>query len=235
MDPDEGMPTDGDQAGDTADRIDEVLAQDPELDGEGGGAGGRDGALDPFTPPPPLERPEVATVAAPSRVAIEAAPPPMPTPVPAPGPTVMPSTEPREPIRSSWAQRAQPLFQHLDQMRQELDDSDLWQRTPTERMALQVTTGMTISFSAGFLAWLLRGGSLLASFMSAMPMWARFDPLPILAVGKRREDEQRDEPEPDESEMTLFGVRAMLDTAETTQTLTESDDTTTNVTRPTAK
>jgi hypothetical protein len=156
----------------------------------------------------------------------------------------MAPSESREPIRTGWVQRAQPLFQHLDQMRQQLDDSDLWQRTPTERMALQVTTGMTISFSAGFLAWLLRGGSLLASFMSAMPMWARFDPLPILAAGKKRDDdEEREEKAEDDdtdTDVTLFGMRKVLKAAETTLTDITSDNTITdttgtNVTEPRSK
>jgi hypothetical protein len=93
---------------------------------------------------------------------------------------------------------------------------------------------MTVSFSAGFLAWLLRGGSLLASFMTSMPMWARFDPLPILVGGKKRDEDKKkteEQPEGDESEVTLFGVQAVLDAAEATLTDITSDSTTTNTTR----
>jgi hypothetical protein len=31
--------------------------------------------------------------------------------------------------------------------------------------------------------WLLRSGSLLASFLVSMPAWRRFDPLPVLGLG----------------------------------------------------
>jgi len=42
-----------------------------------------------------------------------------------------------------------------------------------------------IALSAGFVAWILRGGSLLASFLVSMPAWRRFDPLPVLGSGQR--------------------------------------------------
>jgi hypothetical protein len=32
-------------------------------------------------------------------------------------------------------------------------------------------------------AWLLRGSSLLASFLASMPAWRHFDPLPVLGMG----------------------------------------------------
>lgn len=41
------------------------------------------------------------------------------------------------------------------------------------------------ALSAGFLAWILRGGSLLASFLVSMPAWRRFDPLPVLKANNR--------------------------------------------------
>ena len=57
-----------------------------------------------------------------------------------------------------------------------------------------------IALSAGFVAWLLHGGSLLTSFLVSMPAWRHFDPLPVLgSAGKiagnaivrlREEDEQ---------------------------------------------
>ncbi|MFI5223382.1 MAG: hypothetical protein ACHQX3_03915, partial [Nitrospirales bacterium] len=34
-------------------------------------------------------------------------------------------------------------------------------------------------------AWILRGGSLLASFLVSMPAWRHFDPLPVLGSGTR--------------------------------------------------
>jgi hypothetical protein len=55
--------------------------------------------------------------------------------------------------------------------------------------------GTTLVLSAGYLVWVLRTGALLASVAAAFPMWARFDPLPILAGKKRdrKKDEEQDE------------------------------------------
>ena len=43
--------------------------------------------------------------------------------------------------------------------------------------------------------WLLRGGSLFASVLSAMPAWKGFDPLPVLQAAPPRKgrDEESDE------------------------------------------
>ncbi|MCP3689367.1 MAG: hypothetical protein GY784_13235, partial [Gammaproteobacteria bacterium] len=52
-----------------------------------------------------------------------------------------------------------------------------------------------VGFTAGFIAWVLRSGSLLASMMSALPFINRFDPLPIAKSRKntrRKNDENHD-------------------------------------------
>jgi hypothetical protein len=48
---------------------------------------------------------------------------------------------------------------------------------------LTLLTGMVLS--AGFLAWIMRGGALVTSFLVSMPAWRRFDPLPILKANNR--------------------------------------------------
>jgi len=40
--------------------------------------------------------------------------------------------------------------------------------------------GFSLSVTAGFLVWLLRGGALLASMFSISPLWRQLDPLPIV-------------------------------------------------------
>ena len=40
--------------------------------------------------------------------------------------------------------------------------------------------------------WLVRGGVLLSSLLSSLPAWRALDPLPVLAKGGRREDEEDD-------------------------------------------
>jgi hypothetical protein len=58
-----------------------------------------------------------------------------------------------------------------------------------------------MALSAGFVAWILRSGSLLASFLVSMPAWRHFDPLPVLGLGgqdrrkrarKAREEQARE-------------------------------------------
>jgi hypothetical protein len=41
--------------------------------------------------------------------------------------------------------------------------------------------------------WLLRGGVLVTSLMSSLPAWRVIDPLPVLARGRRRADDEDDE------------------------------------------
>ncbi|MDX2251143.1 MAG: cadherin domain-containing protein, partial [Nitrospira sp.] len=50
-----------------------------------------------------------------------------------------------------------------------------------------------VALSAGFVTWLLRGGSLLASFLVSLPAWRHFDPLPVLGLGRRRRKERDQE------------------------------------------
>ena len=48
----------------------------------------------------------------------------------------------------------------------------------------------SVSLSAGFVVWMLRAGSLMASLMTSKPMWSDFDPLPIFDESGSDEDEQ---------------------------------------------
>ena len=53
-----------------------------------------------------------------------------------------------------------------------------------------------VTLSAGYLTWLLRAGPLLASALSTMPMWTKFDPLPVVMANrdeKRKKAKHRDE------------------------------------------
>jgi hypothetical protein len=51
-----------------------------------------------------------------------------------------------------------------------------------EKIDLLVQTGAvaTLSLTAGFVTWLLRTGSLLATVLSTSPLWRPFDPIPVL-------------------------------------------------------
>ncbi len=54
-----------------------------------------------------------------------------------------------------------------------------------------MATGVSMSFAAGYVIWLLRGGSLLASLLAATPLWKSFDPLPVLAFWEKRKKQRR--------------------------------------------
>ena len=55
--------------------------------------------------------------------------------------------------------------------------------TPT--IVASVTSFLTV----GYLAWIVRGGVLLTTFMSSVPAWQSFDPLPVIESSSRDEDD----------------------------------------------
>ena len=92
---------------------------------------------------------------------------------------------PMLPIASNLA-----MWNAIDAMLEELDDNYTESQTHEMIMA-NVVRGATWSLSAGFVAWILRGGTLLAAAMSSIPIWKGLDPLPIIALSKR-ERKRRD-------------------------------------------
>jgi hypothetical protein len=80
------------------------------------------------------------------------------------------------------------LSEALFQMSRDLDDS-VDDYTYRQQQNSEVTVGVSISLTAGVVSWLLRGGSLLASFMSVSPLWAQIDPLPVLCTTEAQEKE----------------------------------------------
>jgi cytochrome oxidase Cu insertion factor (SCO1/SenC/PrrC family) len=90
--------------------------------------------------------------------------------------------------------RSQQMMQALDQIRQEMaEDAEL---AAGERETIVSTAEeVALAFSAGLLGILLRGSSLAAMALSALPVWRRVDPLAILALSdeerRKREEELR--------------------------------------------
>ncbi|MCP4286645.1 MAG: hypothetical protein GY792_19730, partial [Gammaproteobacteria bacterium] len=73
----------------------------------------------------------------------------------------------------------------------------------------EAVMGVTLSLSAGFVSWVLRAGSLMASFMSVVPMWKQLDPLPILgaaSIKAKKDLEKKNEGEAKEVE-TIFSAK----------------------------
>jgi VCBS repeat-containing protein len=89
------------------------------------------------------------------------------------------------------------LLGRIDSMHLGMDDEAAQQSA--DDVNVQIFVGSTASLTVGIVSWVLRGGALLASFMSTVPLLNRFDPLPIL---KNREDEEDVEPDDDDDEKT---------------------------------
>ena len=63
----------------------------------------------------------------------------------------------------------------------------------SEQLVLGATTIASTAFSVGYVIWLVRCGSLVASMLASLPAWSSFDPLPILTSRAREEDDEDDE------------------------------------------
>ncbi len=85
-----------------------------------------------------------------------------------------------------------PMRRQLESMKRKMARAAGLQKR-REKIIVGTTTGATISFAAGYVIWTCRGGSMLASFLSAMPMWKWFDPLPVLSSwGKNHKQRKSD-------------------------------------------
>ena len=80
---------------------------------------------------------------------------------------------------------------NLEQDRQRFRDAlsgqmnDLDERAESEarkkKLEVQIATGLSITLTAGFVSWILRAGSMVASLLASMPTWRQLDLLPILS------------------------------------------------------
>lgn len=81
----------------------------------------------------------------------------------------------------------------IDRLIQRVDEPTISER---EELAGKVAVGsaavVTTSLSVGYVIWILRGGSLLTTFMSALPAWQAFDPLPVLQSFHKATEEDDD-------------------------------------------
>ena len=76
------------------------------------------------------------------------------------------------------------LAEHLTRLADDLERVKQ-EREQQAHLVGRVASFSGIALSVGFVAWILRGGSLLASFLVSMPAWRHFDPLPVLGSGTR--------------------------------------------------
>ncbi|MCP4408804.1 MAG: hypothetical protein GY807_13785, partial [Gammaproteobacteria bacterium] len=81
----------------------------------------------------------------------------------------------------------------LEELDYSLDEA-IKEEENRSRIEVESAIGIVLSLSAGFVSWVLRAGSLLASFVSVIPLWRQFDPLPILDIkGKKHRATNEDQ------------------------------------------
>uniref|UniRef100_UPI003D813744 cadherin-like domain-containing protein n=1 Tax=Trichloromonas sp. TaxID=3069249 RepID=UPI003D813744 len=80
-----------------------------------------------------------------------------------------------------------------DLIRNSLDDlkEDINRDVMFDRAVIGSAVASSVGLSAGYVLWMLKGGSLLASVLSSMPAWQLADPLSIL-VGKKDDDKDEE-------------------------------------------
>ena len=106
------------------------------------------------------------------------------------------------------------LAEHLTRLADNLERA-MEEREQHARLIGRMASFSGIALSAGFVAWLLHGGSLLTSFLVSMPAWRHFDPLPVLGVGgqdRRKRDRKLREEEEQENKQ-FRGLDRVLDKA----------------------
>jgi hypothetical protein len=75
------------------------------------------------------------------------------------------------------------LWKNIELMRSQLDFSDEFNKS--SGVKVEYIAVASVGFSVGFVSWILRGGSLMASFLSSVPLFREFDPLPIITSKKK--------------------------------------------------
>ena len=105
----------------------------------------------------------------------------------------------------------------LDSVRKDMNALAASQGTIVSSAAV-ASTGFTV----GYVAWLTRGGLLMASMLSSLPAWRSLDPLPILAGLKQREGEAGD----DDSLATLLDHQSSASQNDEPVALVSPDETT---------
>ena len=97
------------------------------------------------------------------------------------------------------------MWRSIDTMLNDIDNAFAEEEHRNNILAYGMK-GMTFSLSAGFVAWVLRGGSLLATAMSSIPIWRGLDPLPVLAMSakdRKKERKAKEQDEQDEDDLQI--------------------------------
>jgi len=96
------------------------------------------------------------------------------------------------------------LVRHFDEVRRHLMQMD-----EGHRAMVATGLGVTGGLSIGYVVWLVRGGVLVSSMLSALPAWQMIDPLPVLASAPPRTRSKREAAGADDRDVErLFDERA---------------------------
>ena len=85
----------------------------------------------------------------------------------------------------------------------------LQQQSETRAAVIGSSILATGGASIGYVVWLVRGGVLMSSMMSALPAWQMVDPLPVLAAARAGKAGRKDQPDDAELER-LFDERSSV-------------------------
>jgi hypothetical protein len=78
-----------------------------------------------------------------------------------------------------------------DSLRQEIDES-FNTELKSQGIRAKIVTATAATFTVGIVSYLLRAGSLVASMMSALPLWRGFDPIAIFSGNKKKKKKQNE-------------------------------------------
>ena len=84
------------------------------------------------------------------------------------------------------------IIHQLDSFQNEIE-AQVKQHLTFERIIVGTTAMATGGLTVGYVIWLIRGGSLLATMLSVLPSWTSFDPLPVLEQFEEEHDEGDDD------------------------------------------
>nr|WP_305906951.1 hypothetical protein [Methylomarinum sp. Ch1-1]MDP4519665.1 hypothetical protein [Methylomarinum sp. Ch1-1] len=72
---------------------------------------------------------------------------------------------------------------------------------------IEFVFGASVSLTAGFVSWLLRGGALLSSLLSSLSLFKRFDPLAVVFRDSTDKEENNEDPASQDEVESMFSVR----------------------------
>ncbi|HVZ43498.1 MAG TPA: hypothetical protein VHA82_06785 [Ramlibacter sp.] len=83
---------------------------------------------------------------------------------------------------------------HSNEFLQELDRArdKLREEFDLDRSVSITVAGVSLGVSVAYVLWLVRGGVLMGSYLSALPAWRLLDPLPVLSHMDDEDDEEDD-------------------------------------------